>query len=178
MRTHLSRGLAVAISIVALLLAMAAGATAKTLITGKDIKNGTVTGKDIKNGSLQKADLSAAAQEALHGAKGAAGAKGTPGVSGYEAFTVLSDGIAAGSDGVSQRATCPTGKVAVGGGGGWEGGGADGTIFQNDPESYVDGVSAQPGSGMPANSWYVRGDNTNTSGTYYLVAYVICVTAN
>jgi hypothetical protein len=43
----------------AALVAIAAGtgATAATLITGKQIKDGTVTGADIKNGSIRSADV-------------------------------------------------------------------------------------------------------------------------
>lgn len=42
-----------------LLAGAATGATAAALITGKDIKNGTVTTKDVRNGSLTAKDLRA-----------------------------------------------------------------------------------------------------------------------
>lgn len=53
------------LAVVVLLVAMASGATAGKLITGKDIKNGTVTGKDFKNGSVGFADLASSARTTL-----------------------------------------------------------------------------------------------------------------
>jgi hypothetical protein len=41
----------------ALALSAATGATAATLITGKQIKDGTVTGADLKNGTVKSADI-------------------------------------------------------------------------------------------------------------------------
>ena len=90
------------IAALALVLATAGTATAAKLITGKQVKNGTIksadvgnsslTGKDIKNrsltgtdvkdGSLGAVDLSPAALAALKGQPGAPGAKGEPGPAG------------------------------------------------------------------------------------------------
>ena len=58
------------------------GAYAKSLITGSDIKDGTVTGADIKNESLNVGDFTAKAQHALKGAKGDKGDKGANGLTG------------------------------------------------------------------------------------------------
>jgi hypothetical protein len=66
-------------------------ATAATLITGKQIKNGSITGQDLKNGSVKGADLAQGIRSRLEqvGAQGggvpipgAAGAKGETGAKG------------------------------------------------------------------------------------------------
>ena len=66
-------------------------ATAATLITGKQIKNGSITGQDLKNGSVKGADLAQGIRSRLQpvGAQGggvpipgAAGAKGETGAKG------------------------------------------------------------------------------------------------
>ncbi len=68
---------------VAAVLALTAGtATAAKLITGKDVKNGSLTGKDIKNKSLGVSDLSSNARASLRGQTGATGAAGLPGAAG------------------------------------------------------------------------------------------------
>jgi len=48
---------ALLLSVVVFIMAIAGTATAAKLITGKDIKNGTVTTQDVKNGSLAEKDL-------------------------------------------------------------------------------------------------------------------------
>ncbi|HWU24039.1 MAG TPA: collagen-like protein [Nocardioides sp.] len=68
---------------VALLVAGAtAGATATSLITGAQIKDGTVTGRDVKDGSLGTRDLAASARAQLRGQTGPSGAPGSPGPTG------------------------------------------------------------------------------------------------
>jgi hypothetical protein len=51
--------------IAAMLLCSAAAAGAAKLITGADVKNGSLTGDDIKSGSIPKGDLQKAVQQAL-----------------------------------------------------------------------------------------------------------------
>jgi hypothetical protein len=53
-------------------------ATAATLITGKQIKNGTITADDIKRGSINKSRLSNGLRSAIRGV----GAQGTPSIPG------------------------------------------------------------------------------------------------
>lgn len=55
----------VVLAAVVLLVAMAGGATAAKLITGKQIKNGTVTTADLRNGTVRFADLHASARTTL-----------------------------------------------------------------------------------------------------------------
>jgi hypothetical protein len=57
-------------------------ATAATLVTGKQVKDGSLTGADVKNGSLRKADLSDKAINSLKGKNGATGPQGAAGAKG------------------------------------------------------------------------------------------------
>ncbi|MCW2816689.1 MAG: collagen-like protein [Nocardioides sp.] len=52
------------------------------MITGAQIKNGTVTTADIKDGTLKTGDVSAAARAALKGQQGPVGAPGAEGPAG------------------------------------------------------------------------------------------------
>ena len=66
-------------------LVVALGGTsyaAAGLITGQDIKNGSVTTADVKNHNLKLKDFSASARSGLTGATGATGATGTTGPQG------------------------------------------------------------------------------------------------
>ena len=63
-------------------LAVAGGATAATVVTGADIKNGTITSIDVKDRSLGVIDLSASARASLRGATGPRGSTGTAGPQG------------------------------------------------------------------------------------------------
>ena len=75
-------------TILALALALAVGlagsATAAKLITGSDIKNGSLTSADVKNGSLTARDLSRATRDGLAGAEGDTGAAGPQGPAGQK----------------------------------------------------------------------------------------------
>lgn len=77
---------ALLVSIIAVVLAGSGSAVAaNSLLTGKDVKNGSLTGADIKNRSLHLADLATSSRAALHGKDGAtgpAGAKGATGAAG------------------------------------------------------------------------------------------------
>jgi hypothetical protein len=68
--------IAIAMSCIALVAALAGSAYAAGLITGRDVKNDSLTGRDVKNGSLKGAELltrvasAATPGEALIGASG------------------------------------------------------------------------------------------------------------
>lgn len=84
----------IVIAVAALLLAVsfAGGATAARMITGKQIKDGTVTSadirdrtvttRDVKDRSLKVRDLAPAARESLRGQQGPAGPTGAQGAQG------------------------------------------------------------------------------------------------
>lgn len=130
--------LAVVVAALALIVSAGAGATASLLVTGKQIKDGTVTTKDVKNRSLKVKDLSPKAKAKLRGATGPAGPRGAtgatgatgpagpagptglqglpglpglPGVSGFEVITETVPVPGLGSESVS--AACPAGKKAI-----------------------------------------------------------------
>jgi hypothetical protein len=172
------RALPALLTAVVLAVAFAGGATAAKLITGKDIKNGTVTtmdvknkslkGVDVKDGSLGEADLNSAAKAKLN----------APSVKGYEVVTatelVESDGAA------TVFVACTAGKVAVGGGGFWK--------DLDDTDTFIEGSrpmtairgdallfdEAAPGF---ADAWGISGDH-NGLNPQNLTAYVICVSPN
>ena len=67
----------------ALFVALGGGAYAATLITGKQIKDGSITSADIKNGSLIALDFKAGQlKTGPAGPAGPAGTAGTPGAAG------------------------------------------------------------------------------------------------
>lgn len=112
-----------------LMLSAGAGATAALMITGKQIKDGTVTTKDVKNKSLKYKDFAPKTKTKLRGATGpagprgatgatgAAGAQGLPGLSGFEIVTQTIPIPGLGSDSIT--AVCPAGKKAIAASGGF-----------------------------------------------------------
>src|SRR4051794_37164900 len=127
------------LSVVAIFLALAGGATAAKLISGKDIKNSSVTGADIRDGSLGSNDLSEgsigpsrlslAVQDKLDragtpgpqgptgpaGSAGPQGPAGPAGVTGVKAVSSAPKAFSAGGV-VFQTVDCPGGSAVVGGG--------------------------------------------------------------
>jgi len=81
-RPQLSPQPGTVIAIAALFLALSGSAGAATLISGKQIRNGTITGADVKRGSLPAEDLSPKARRLLKGVTGPAGAQGAAGATG------------------------------------------------------------------------------------------------
>jgi len=75
---------ALVVALVALFVALSGTATAALVMTGKNIKDGTVTGKDLKNRTLGAKKLSRKAIASLQGQAGPAGPQGPQGVPGAE----------------------------------------------------------------------------------------------
>jgi len=152
-----------AVALVALLVAMSGSAVAASLITSKQIKDGTI----------QTKDLSKRARTALNGAKGPAGPQGLPGPQGpkgdtgsagaagkdgapgkdglissatvqHKDFATLADGATG-----TQTVTCPAGKKAIGGGVRSDSYGI-GLVESSRP---VVGDSATPNSGDTFDGW-------------------------
>jgi hypothetical protein len=173
----------------------AAGAVtgAAHLITGKDVKNGSLTGADVKNGSLTKADLApgigargatgpagpkgdagpagATGPAGLPGAKGAPGIQGAPGVSGLE---IVSHTSAFDSNTYKQTSvTCPTGKTAI------SGGSTDAAASQPAPLAVVASQPAKNGveasAGQTPDGWFVAmNEETAFAGSWTVTAYALC----
>jgi len=94
-------------------------------LTGRDVRNSSLTGKDVRNQSLLAQDFKAgqlptgpAGPKGDPGQPGARGEKGDTGpaggLKGYEIVGSISP--ASSVDSKARLATCPPGKVAVGGG--------------------------------------------------------------
>jgi hypothetical protein len=72
------------VATLALVISLTGTATAATvtLITGRDVKNGSLTGADVRDHSVRLRDLSGQAVAALRGARGETGLAGPQGVPG------------------------------------------------------------------------------------------------
>ena len=73
---------ALVVAVVALSVALSGTATAALVMTGNNIRNGTIEGKDLANHTLGKKKLSKAALGSLLGRTGPAGAAGPQGAQG------------------------------------------------------------------------------------------------
>jgi len=73
---------ALVVAIVALFVAFSGTATAALVMTGKNIKDGTITGKDVKNRTLRTKKLSKKAIGSLKGKAGLSGERGAAGATG------------------------------------------------------------------------------------------------
>jgi len=100
---HLPRP-ATLVALVIIGLTAATGATAATLVTGKQIRDNSVTGADIKRGTLGASDLSRAARRSLRGATGKTGPAGSPGPRGEPGVTLADRVFAARADDVEVEA--------------------------------------------------------------------------
>ena len=108
------------------LLCTATGATAASLITGRQVKDGTLTGKDIKNGSIASKDLAPSARGSMGpagspGAQGPAGPMGPRGDKGVPgpaapAPEARQAFITADTTRLETAAVCPVGETVIGGG--------------------------------------------------------------
>jgi hypothetical protein len=114
------------IALAAVLLASAGSATAARLITGKQIKNGSISSADVRNGSLVRGDFKPGqvpagprGTQGPQGPPGPRGATGARGASGTNGFGILrypsvrqtfADG-----DADMVQVECPAGTHAVGG---------------------------------------------------------------
>jgi hypothetical protein len=144
----------------AVIIALAGGTAADA--------SGLLTGKDIKDGSLTLKDFKASEKAKLKGATGARGAQGPAGIAGpatastLDTVTVKSPDTYVSPGQISTViAYCPAGKKATGGG-----------YFSSVAQA---GASVPTGSdtGFPATSWGVIINNDTPIGVR-VNAYVIC----
>lgn len=101
--------------LVAVAVVSAGGATAATMITGADVRNGSLTGVDIKPRSVGPAVFSGAAESSLRGPKGRPGKQGETGPRGPSDVFIRRRDKAhiAGRDGVITRLGLGAGRYAL-----------------------------------------------------------------
>jgi hypothetical protein len=96
-----------------LVAAGAGGAVAGTMVTGKQIKDGTVTSRDIKDGTLKSADVKdgtvVVADLAPNAVTSLRGATGPAGVSGWQMVQVSTPARPAGTLFTEAVGECPDG---------------------------------------------------------------------
>lgn len=184
---------ALVIAMIALFVALSGTAVATTsvLITGKQVKNGSITGLDVKNKSLTAVDFKGALRGApgpagpggaqgpqgLQGPQGAQGIQGIQGVPGVVGAVTVERTDVALADNTTQavEASCPAGHKAIGGGS---------SVDQTGSDDIKQLVS-RPGNGgfIPAdgqsfNDWRaVYRNPAGGTGAAEIRAFVICAQA-
>lgn len=155
------------LALAVLVVGVAGTATAAKLITGKQIKNGTITNVDVKNGSLKEVDLKPKVKAKLN----------APSVKGYE---VVTETVLVGSG--SQDTVfvaCPAGKVVMSGGGQFEDTQTAAEIVSSVPQFVIRGDALlfdDPKPGF-ADGWKLEAKHNNLNPNN-LTAYAICVSPN
>jgi hypothetical protein len=156
-----------------LVISTMGGASAAALITGRQIKDGTVTGRDIRDHSLRPKDAKPgvvrpgpAGPEGVAGPSGPAGPIGPPGRNGLGGLvTIVSPTPFAvpGDQTVDSDLACPSGLSALGGGAS----GADATAVYDMALT----MSAPTKAGLRPDGWTVGVHNFGASdiGVYVWV---------
>ena len=148
-------------------LACAGTATAKSLITGAQIANGTVSSLDLANRGVKGIDIQKGTLVKAHFKAGQlpAGPQGAPGLAARQVVT--SSTVTSTSDTKFLVLACPAGKVALGGGG---------QIVY--PAGNWVGSQVALSSSLPnATGWTVRAIEAGPvagPGTWQLEGYVVC----
>ena len=119
------------VAVIALVVAMSGSAVAASLITSKQIKDGTIQTKDLSKKARSALKGGARGPAGPEGVQGPQGSKGDPGTAGpagtagapgkdgliasatvqHKSFAPLADGATG-----TQTVTCPAGQKAIGGG--------------------------------------------------------------
>lgn len=143
----------------ALVIGLAGSATAASLITSADIKNGTIKTIDLSAGAKRALKGKAGARGPA-GSQGAAGAPGAPGAAGPAGPTGVAEIVSAQGSGIgSAFAACPSGTRPLSGGGIEEGAGylwASGAA-RNDAGAIGWLVAGDPGSDVTAFAYCSAG---------------------
>jgi hypothetical protein len=160
---------AIAVAVVAMAIVGGGAAGAARLITGKQVKDGSITGWDIKNHSLKPVDFKGSVRgprghPGAEGPRGAQGPQGTQGPQGPAGPTVVNQltrvelvGVIP-PDAVNHvNATCPAGQGVVSGGYYAVGTGA---VFYEDS--------------FGGRAWSVGYDNHGASGQADVTAVAYC----
>jgi hypothetical protein len=155
-------------------LATAGTATAAKLITGKQIKDGSIAMRDLAPAvKRQIANAGPAGPTGAQGTAGAPGAKGeqgAPGLADVQNLTVLSPTT---SENKTLTARCPDGKVAL------SGFPSIGFAQSSDPAVEMIGWGptrgpnfVDPGS-LAADGWYVEGSESSPTSAQWSLSLVL-----
>ena len=133
---------------------------APNVVRTAHVVNGSLLTDDFKSGQIPQGP------KGDKGDKGDKGNKGDPGPPGLAAREVVSAvGQPNSIDRKSMTATCPSGKVAVGGGGGT----TNGMVV-------VSGlIQSSPSPGAPAEWLAVAREMVATNANWQVIAYAVCV---
>lgn len=165
----------------ALAIALSSSATATLLVTGREIKNGSVSGRDIKDATVTLRDLApsardraavAAGPQGLPGPTGPRGPQGAPGVSDY----VVHDNhqFAPAKGFITMNVSCPPGLRALGGGATWGEATAGGVLVESGPTALTAaGAETSIINAGYANAWHIEAVN-NSLANNTLDGWVIC----
>jgi hypothetical protein len=137
--------------VVAVALATAGGSTAAFVVTSKNIKNGTI----------QLVDISPTAKKALRGQRGPRGMQGAQGIQTITEVQSPGTVIAPGQRG-DALAACPDGQQPIAGG------------FEASAAGLPGSVAPVTLSRRHPRGWYVTAQNSSSTGTGLLFAYVYC----
>ncbi|MDA0179943.1 hypothetical protein OJ997_06530 [Solirubrobacter phytolaccae] len=151
----------------AIVLAMGGTATAASMVTSAQIKDGTITAKDIKRGAIGLTQLSSTARDGIQGEPGLTGPSGPAGPAGPAGPSAVGQINYVRSQRVywngtyvqSAMATCPAGQRAISGGG----------------VSVGDAGMAASDTVASRSGWYVIGGMSYQGNTTaYVEAFAIC----
>lgn len=174
----------------ALFIALGGSSYAALSVTGRDVKNSSLTGSDVKNsslttsdvrnGSLLSADFKAGqlpsgpqGPAGPEGPRGTTGATGSPGLSGLERVFVSGPS----NNSISPKqvtATCPAGKVAIGGGYDLSGGKPVSTSPNGLSQIVADVVLPSSASVIPGTVTVEAWEANTTSDTWGVSAVAMC----
>jgi hypothetical protein len=168
------------IALLALFVALGGSAVAASLITSKQIQDGTIQTKDIskKARTALSGKPGPAGQQGLQGVpgpKGETGAAGKDGANGVDAFGTLkyvrnTCSVPEGTQG-SCTATCPDGLRPVGGGGGGHGG------YTEHMEVNASQPNPADGNATGWTAWFDNNPDSGATGSDLVSAYAICASA-
>jgi hypothetical protein len=183
MRLRLRTGGSHVIAATALFVALGTSAYAGTLITGKNVKDGSLTGRDIKAASLTSREIKAgsltrndfragemrAGEPGPKGAPGPGGPKGDAGPAGPAGATtvVVRYTDVSGTGVIDGVAPCQPGERAVGGG--FDAGGNGGYLT-----TYHDGPSPAVNGAVPTGWKVTVGSQTNVNAAMSGRIYAVC----
>jgi hypothetical protein len=158
------------VAMTTLLLGFAGSATAGVVITGKQIKDGTITSRDLRNGDLRGIDVKDGSLTqaefdvqiiGMSGPAGDQGQTGSPGTAGL-VYSIEAHSVPKGAT-HTWGAPCPSGTRVLSGGG------------SADTAGVVQLVETGPVDDAGTGWWVGMRNKTNGAVTGY--AWALCVTA-